>query len=100
MAAAFSEVAIGRAGDLGLLAVDRLNDDPRRSDGVVETAAGDWALGGVDDDSGFEVVRSRHALRLARVAQREKEAIGAGLVPNERDESGRIDDHFGKPRSS
>ena len=29
MAAAFAEIATGRAGDLGLLAVDRLDDDPR-----------------------------------------------------------------------
>ena len=41
MAAAFAEIAIGRAGDLGLLAVDRLDDDPRRRDSVVEAATGE-----------------------------------------------------------
>lgn len=99
MAGAFAEVAIGGARDLGLLAVDRLLM-PAASTASVEASAGDRIPGAVDDDGGFEIVRGRHALRFARVAERAKEAIGIGLVAYDRDESGRVDDHFGRPRSS
>jgi hypothetical protein len=40
MAAAFAEIAIGGAGDLGLLAVDRLDDDAGARDQIVEAPAG------------------------------------------------------------
>jgi hypothetical protein len=45
MAAALAEIAIGGAGDLGLLAGNRFDDDPGLGDGFVERrlAIGLWA---------------------------------------------------------
>ena len=48
MAAAFSEIAIGRAGDLGLLAVDRLDDDDGSRDEIVEAPRQNRIAVGVD----------------------------------------------------
>jgi hypothetical protein len=100
VAAAFAEVAIGGAGDFGLLSRDWLHDNFRRRDSLIEAAARNRTPGAVDYDGGLKVVGRRHALRLAPVAQRAKKTIGARLAPNHRDESGRVDDHFGRPRSS
>ncbi len=56
MTAPLAEIAIGGAGDLGLLAGHRLDDDADLGDGFVKAPAGDRASSAVDDDGGFEVV--------------------------------------------
>jgi hypothetical protein len=56
MAAVFAEIAIGRAGDLGLLAVDRLDDDAGARDQIVEASRQQWVAVGVDDDRRLEII--------------------------------------------
>jgi hypothetical protein len=53
MAPAFTEIAIGRAGDLGLLAVDRLDGDSGSCDELVEAPRQKRIPIGVDDDRGL-----------------------------------------------
>jgi hypothetical protein len=72
VAAAFAEIAIGGAGDLGLILGHRFDDDAGLSDGFVEAPAGDWAPGAVDYYGRFEIVRGRHPLRLASGSARGK----------------------------
>src|ERR1700722_1467200 len=81
MTAAFAEVPIGGAGDLGLFQGDWLRPNFRLNDQDVESPSQKRDAVSVDEDFCFGVDRRRHALRLGRdvSARRKRGASDSSL---------------------
>ena len=100
VAAAFAVVPIGDAGQFRLFRRHRFNRHARAADQVVKPLAGNGIAGSVDDHRCLQVVCSGEAARLGAVGQRAGEARRIGLIAQDGDECGCVDDHRGKdPRS-
>jgi hypothetical protein len=98
MAAALAEIAISFASNARLRFSDRLHDEFRHAEEIVESPARNGIPAAVDDHGGFDVIDSRNAASL-----RGGNGIGKGprfrFVAENGDDRGGIDNHRGRPCS-
>lgn len=99
MAAAFAEICVSLPGQTRLALGNGLYDELGFLDYFVKSSADDRIPLGVKDNPAFEITGSREPSRLGagdgpRVHRR------VVLLPEDRDDRRRIDDHAGSPRSS
>ena len=99
VAATFAKIAVGFASDACLGFGDRLNEEFGGADEVVEAAAGDRVAATVNYGGGFDVVDGGDAPGLGGGDGLGKR-VRFGLIAEDGDEGGRVDDHRGKPLSS
>ena len=99
VAATLPEITVGVPGDPSLVVCHRLDLQLSSIDQLVETAAGDRVAARVDHHRGLQVVSGGDPSDLGPL-DGHGHVTGIILGAEDCDESGRVDDQVGSPRSS
>jgi len=99
VAASFAEIAVGFTRGPGLRLRNRLNQKFGLSNQIVESATGDWIATCVNNDRGFEEISGGDPAN-GRNLKSVSASQAFRFIAQNRQESRRVHDHFGNPRSS